>query len=250
MGGPGGGHRAGVDGHHGDDPAGVVGVLDADAPWRGVRVRASGRPGRRRRTGRSRCSRARRWSAARSTAHPFTTPVGSSTPRRPARPTDSERAVGLPLGRLAQGQHLGHLGWAVVEGDLAPAEPGDGESAAVGAEHRVGLAQRWPCAAAQAARAAVVGGVAAAQGEADRQAHDVLDVPDGPGPGGGSQPGLVERALQRLPVAVAGDGGAADHVDVGALGVEGLLDQDRQGVGVDLLVLAVAVGVLERPRRR
>ena len=42
-----------------------------------------------------------------------------------------------------------------------------------------------------------------------------------------SQPGLVEGALQRLEVAVAGDGGAADHVDVGALGVDGLLGEDR-----------------------
>ena len=40
-------------------------------------------------------------------------------------------------------------------------------------------------------------------------------------------------------------GGAADHVDVRALRVQRLLHQDRQGVGVDLPVVAVAVRVLQ-----
>jgi hypothetical protein len=53
----------------------------------------------------------------------------------------------------------------------------------------------------------------------------------------------VERHLQRLLVAVAGDGGDGDRVDVGTLRGQRLPAQDRQGVRVDLLIPRVAVRV-------
>src|SRR5689334_18446066 len=68
---------------------------------------------------------------------------------------------------------------------------------------------------------------------------------DGAHAAGMSDPGTIERALQRLEVAVAGHRRAADHVDLGALRGQRLLDQDRQRLGVDLLVTAVAVRVLD-----
>lgn len=59
-----------------------------------------------------------------------------------------------------------------------------------------------------------------------------------------SYPRCVEGALQRLHVTFAGHGAAADHVDVRALGRQRVLHQDRNSVGVDLLVLGLLALVL------
>ena len=59
--------------------------------------------------------------------------------------------------------------------------------------------------------------------------------------------GGVEGGLQRFQVAVAGDGGAGDRVDVRTLRGQGLLPEDRQRVGVDFLVAAV-LGRVDRDR--
>ena len=58
-----------------------------------------------------------------------------------------------------------------------------------------------------------------------------------------SRPGPARTAATHVPV--AGHGRATHHVDLRALGVERVLDEDRQGVVVDLLVLVVAVRVLQ-----
>lgn len=142
VGGPGGGHRPGVDGRHGDEPVGVVRVLDADAPRRGVGVQgpadhvaAGGQ------------AEVGRLQGPQVVGGPFDRPAlhhpggvehGLAGGPGPAGP---ERAPGLPLGQLAQGQHLGHLGRTGFQGDLAPAEPGDEGVRPVGAEHRIDLAE-------------------------------------------------------------------------------------------------------------
>ena len=68
---------------------------------------------------------ARSAAAARSAAQPLTTPLGSST-RRPSGPArwTSNAPPDSPLGRLPERQHLGHLGRAVGQVDLAAAAAG------------------------------------------------------------------------------------------------------------------------------
>src|SRR4051812_13811905 len=59
-----------------------------------------------------------------------------------------------------------------------------------------------------------------------------------------SQTGLVQRALQRVGVAVRGVGRARHVVDLGRAGGQRLLVEDRDRVGVDLLVPALLLRIV------
>jgi hypothetical protein len=132
-----------VDGRHGDEPVGVVRVLDADAPRRGVGVQgpadhvtAGGQ------------AEVGRLQGPQVVGGPFDRPalhhpggVEHGLAGGPG-PADPERAPGLPLGQLAQGQHLGHLGRTGFQGDLAPAEPGSAMTRAQAARARSSAAWR------------------------------------------------------------------------------------------------------------
>ena len=88
----------------------------------------------------------------------------------------AERESGGAFGLRAQPHHLGHLGRALLEPDLAPAQPRDGGVGAIGAEHPVDLPEGAHDVGPRSARDGVVA-VPAPEGQADRHAHDVLDVP-------------------------------------------------------------------------
>lgn len=60
--------------------------------------------------------------------------------------------------------------------------------------------------------------------------------------GPSSEPGLAQRTRQRVVIRLARSGGAADHVDVGALGLQGLRLQKRYRLRVDESGLGVVHG--------
>ena len=102
-----------------------------------------GRPCRRPRRGSSRSAgRASSPRAARSTAHPLTTPLGSRTvcPSGPRRRTSKTPPDSMPR-PFAEVEDLPDLRRAVDQIDLAPFEPGDRRVRTVGAEDAVGLVQ-------------------------------------------------------------------------------------------------------------
>src|SRR6266576_637613 len=59
------------------------------------------------------------------------------------------------------------------------------------------------------------------------------------------QAGLVERALQRLEVTLAGIGSPGDHVDLRTAGGQRFTVERRDGVGIDLLVARILTRVLD-----
>ena len=140
----------------------------------GARVRQTMSPPAERHTSVS--ARAVNSRAARWTAQPFTTPLGSSTltPAASAVVRRRHRRTRAGPARRAPSTSA-HLGRTVLDADLAPSEPGDPGVLAVGAEVAVHLAQQVDGGRPGASRELVVD-VPAAQGEGDRHAHDVLDA--------------------------------------------------------------------------
>lgn len=131
--------------------------------------------------------------------------------------TDGEGAAGVALGGGAEREHPGDVGRARVERQLPPAEPGDRGVRAAGAEHPVRLPQHAHRGTPGGVRAGVAG-VPPAQGEAERQAHDVRDVPaGGPGRDGPRGPDRVAAQAARGGGGSAGNGGRADQL--GATGM-------------------------------
>jgi hypothetical protein len=111
-----------------------------------------------------------------------------------ARAAYVEGAAGCPPGLLAQGEHFDHLARAVRDVELTAPEPGQDGVGAEPAEHAVRLPEHRERIPPRHVRTGA-GGVPAAQGEADRQAHHHLDPPMHPRAGERGHSPAWSRAL-------------------------------------------------------
>ena len=173
----------------------------------------------------------RRCSAARSTAQPLTRPVGSWSPAPSKRGAEQPAACVARPRRRARSTSASH-GWA-WRGSSSPRRSRIRSlSGAPGAEHRVDPVQHAPRPGRPRSRPRAArprrarGPRPAVPMTCSTKARRGAPAAGRPGRAQSaestessrrSQVGLVDRGLQRREVALGGDGGPGDHVDVGAL---------------------------------